>query len=51
MSEPEVRPITVDELKPFFGEAGQVHLELALTRYHLAVAKAQLAQEADEAAA
>lgn len=32
------RPITVDELRPFFA-GHEVVLELALTRYHLAVEK------------
>lgn len=39
---PEPRPITVDELRPFFA-GHEIVLELALTRYHLAVAQQSLA--------
>lgn len=39
---PGKRAITVDELRPFFRREGEAELEIALTRYHLAVANAQL---------
>lgn len=45
--EPQSRPITVDELLPFFTEAGRVHLDLALANYRIAETRAIAAQQLD----
>lgn len=44
-----MRPLTFDEVRPFFRPEAEVEVELALTRCHLAIATQQIEAKPDVA--